>query len=121
MPRQLLGHFESKDRPFDSVIKDVETDQAGVQVVILKAGIVIGFRYRHSRARLSVSGTRIRLSLIHISLLHGLEKKGYVRSVEKRNGQSIRKVYRATPLGRKALKAMKVKVSELFGELTETR
>ena len=54
-------------------------------------------------------------------LLHGLERKGYLHSVETRKGQSIRKVYRATPLGKKALKAMKVKVSELFGELHEDR
>lgn len=52
-------------------------------------------------------------------LLHGLERKGYLRSSEKRQGQSIRKVYRATPLGKKALRAMKIKVSELFGELNE--
>jgi DNA-binding PadR family transcriptional regulator len=54
-------------------------------------------------------------------LLHGLEKKGYLRSVEVRKGQSIRKVYRATPLGKKALKAMRIKVSELFGELNENK
>jgi PadR family transcriptional regulator PadR len=63
-------------------------------------------------------GYRISLGTLY-PLLHGMEKKGYLRSSEKRNGQSIRKVYRATPLGRKALKAMKVKVSELFGELNE--
>jgi DNA-binding PadR family transcriptional regulator len=65
-------------------------------------------------------GYRISLGTLY-PLLHGLEKKGYLRSARKRNGQSIRKEYRATPLGRKALKAMKVKVSELFGELNETR
>src|SRR5881396_4285361 len=43
-------------------------------------------------------------------LLHGLEKKGYLRSTQQRNGKSLRKVYRATPLGRKALKAAKGKV-----------
>jgi PadR family transcriptional regulator, regulatory protein PadR len=53
-------------------------------------------------------------------LLHGLEKKGYLRSAEKRAGKSIRKMYRATPLGRKALKAMRIKVAELFGELHES-
>jgi PadR family transcriptional regulator PadR len=52
-------------------------------------------------------------------LLHGLEKKGYLRSTEQRNGKSLRKVYRATPLGRKALKAAKKKVHELFHELME--
>ena len=52
-------------------------------------------------------------------LLHGLEKKGYLRSAEQRNGKSLRKVYRATPLGRKALRAAKSKVRELFRELME--
>jgi PadR family transcriptional regulator, regulatory protein PadR len=52
-------------------------------------------------------------------LLHGLEKKGYLRSREARNGKSLRKVYRATPLGRRALEAAKNKVRELFRELME--
>jgi PadR family transcriptional regulator PadR len=50
-------------------------------------------------------------------LLHGLEKKGYLRSAEQRAGRSRRRVYRATPLGRKALKAAKSKIRELFKEL----
>ena len=52
-------------------------------------------------------------------LLHRLEKKGYLRSTEQRERKSRRKIYRATPLGRRALKAAKVKVRELFGELIE--
>jgi PadR family transcriptional regulator PadR len=52
-------------------------------------------------------------------LLHGLENKGYLRSTERRNGRSRRMVYRATPLGRKALSAAKSKVRELFRELIE--
>lgn len=52
-------------------------------------------------------------------MLHNLEQKGYLRSTEARNGKSFRKVYRATPLGRKALKAAKSRVRELFGELIE--
>lgn len=52
-------------------------------------------------------------------LLHGLEKKGYLRSSEQVNGKSRRTVYRATPLGRKALAAAKQKVRELFHELIE--
>jgi PadR family transcriptional regulator PadR len=52
-------------------------------------------------------------------LLHGLEKKGYLRSTEQRNGKSLRKVYRATPRGRKALSAANSKVRELFRELIE--
>jgi DNA-binding PadR family transcriptional regulator len=54
-------------------------------------------------------------------LLHGLEKKGYLRSTEQRNGKSLRKVYRATPLGQKALNAASGKVRELFRELVEDK
>src|ERR1700704_1647302 len=52
-------------------------------------------------------------------LLHGLEKKGYLRATKQRSGKSLRNVYRATPLGRKALSAAKNKVRELFRELIE--
>jgi len=52
-------------------------------------------------------------------LLHGLERKGYLRSSKTRNGKSLRKVYRATALGRGALAKAAVKVRELFGELIE--
>ena len=52
-------------------------------------------------------------------LLHGLEKKGYLRSAQQANGKSRRTVYRATALGRKALLAAKAKVRELFHELVE--
>ncbi len=52
-------------------------------------------------------------------LLQRLEKKGYLRSSERRDGKSRRRVYRATPLGRRALAAAKNKVRELFQELVE--
>ena len=52
-------------------------------------------------------------------ILHGLEKKGYLRSREKRTGSHMRRFYRATPEGRKALISAKEKVRELFGELFE--
>jgi PadR family transcriptional regulator, regulatory protein PadR len=52
-------------------------------------------------------------------ILHALERKGYLRSTEKRDGSQARRLYRATPAGRKALVAAKVKVRELFGELFE--
>ena len=52
-------------------------------------------------------------------LLHALEEKGYLRSTERRNGKSLRKVYRATALGRKALDRATVKVRELLPELVE--
>ena len=52
-------------------------------------------------------------------LLHGLEKKGYLKSALERDGRSGRRVYRITPAGRRALAAGKLKVRELFGELFE--
>jgi PadR family transcriptional regulator PadR len=52
-------------------------------------------------------------------LLHGLEREGYLRSVEKRNGRQARRLYRATSKGRKALREGKSKVRELFAELFE--
>jgi PadR family transcriptional regulator, regulatory protein PadR len=52
-------------------------------------------------------------------LLHGLEKKGYLKSNESRQGSRVRRVYRATPLGKTALEEAKAKVQELFGELFE--
>src|SRR3989441_12007521 len=45
-------------------------------------------------------------------LLHSLEQKGYLRSREERSGKSQRKLYRATPLGRRALKSAKSRVRE---------
>jgi|SRR5665213_2915505 len=80
-------------------------------------GPIFGLEMAQELAR---HGYQISLGTLY-PLLHGLEKKGYLRSAEKRHGQSVRKVYRATPLGRKALQAMKVKVSELFGELNENQ
>lgn len=52
-------------------------------------------------------------------LLHGLEKRGYLRSTEVQSGRSRRQVYRATAAGRKALQLAKSKVRELFRELIE--
>jgi DNA-binding PadR family transcriptional regulator len=50
-------------------------------------------------------------------ILHGLEKKGDLRSSELRQGRSVRKIYRATSRGRRALEAAKAKISELFHEV----
>jgi DNA-binding PadR family transcriptional regulator len=52
-------------------------------------------------------------------ILHSLEKRGLLRSQEEWINSHKRRVYRATPLGRKALKTAKEKVRELFGELIE--
>jgi len=50
-------------------------------------------------------------------ILHGLEKKGYLRSSEKRDGKSVRKLYMTRPSGRRAFEAAKGKVRELFHEV----
>jgi PadR family transcriptional regulator PadR len=43
-------------------------------------------------------------------LLHGLDKKGYLESRRERAGRSIRRLYRATPLGRAALEEAEILV-----------
>jgi PadR family transcriptional regulator, regulatory protein PadR len=50
-------------------------------------------------------------------ILHGLESKGYLRSQVERNGKLARRMYRITPLGRKALHTASHRVRELFGEM----
>ncbi len=52
-------------------------------------------------------------------VLHQLERKGLLRSHKQIEAGKIRRVYRATPVGRKALGIAKEKVRELFGELFE--
>jgi PadR family transcriptional regulator, regulatory protein PadR len=63
-------------------------------------------------------GYRLSLGTLY-PLLHGLERRGYLKSSEQRHGKTKRRVYRATPAGRKALAAAKSKVRELFGEIIE--
>lgn len=52
-------------------------------------------------------------------ILHGLEKKRYLKSTLECSGRSGRRVYKATTAGRRALTSAKHKVRELFGELFE--
>ena len=54
-------------------------------------------------------------------ILHGLERKGYLRSHVERDGKTSRRIYEATPLGKRALKSALVKVRELYGELIEEK
>ena len=67
---------------------------------------------------LSRHGYRLSAGTLY-PILHGLEAKGYLKSVQRRMGKTMRRVYRATPAGRRALQAAKEKVAELFGELLE--
>lgn len=52
-------------------------------------------------------------------LLHNMERKGLLRSSEVKQGKIARRFYKATPAGRRALRAAKARVRELFGELFE--
>jgi PadR family transcriptional regulator PadR len=54
-------------------------------------------------------------------LLHSLERRGYLRSRQVRSGRWVRRVYRATSSGRKALAQAREKVNELLGELLEAK
>jgi PadR family transcriptional regulator, regulatory protein PadR len=50
-------------------------------------------------------------------MLHIMEEKGYLRSVEERSGKLARRIYRATALGEEALENARRRVAELFTEL----
>jgi len=52
-------------------------------------------------------------------LLHSLEQRGYLRATSERDGRSLRRVYRATTQGKRALANAKDRVRELFHELIE--
>jgi DNA-binding PadR family transcriptional regulator len=65
---------------------------------------------------LSRHGFRLSAGTLY-PILHGMERKGYLRSSSQRAGRHLRRVYRATPTGRRALRAARRKVRELFSEL----
>lgn len=67
---------------------------------------------------LSRHGYRLSAGTLY-PILHGLEARGYLKATAHRNGRRIRRMYRATPAGRRVLAAAKAKVRELFGELFE--
>jgi PadR family transcriptional regulator PadR len=52
-------------------------------------------------------------------LLHGMEKRGWLKSERKRIGGRSRRAYVATRTGRQALKSGRERVRKLFEQLTE--
>lgn len=46
-------------------------------------------------------------------ILHAMEQKGYLKSRRERHGRTERRLYRATPTGRKALKLVRKYLAEL--------
>jgi PadR family transcriptional regulator PadR len=69
-------------------------------------------------AELSRHGYRMSPGTLY-PLLHGLEAKGLLQSRPVRAGRWFRREYCATAAGRKALRAAKKRVRELFGEIFE--
>jgi PadR family transcriptional regulator PadR len=45
-----------------------------------------------------------------------MEQRGYLKSPKQREGRTARKLYRATPLGKKGLALAKIRVKEFTGE-----
>lgn len=102
----------------DSKLADRDLYSGLIRLLILShaaAGPIFGLGLAEELAR---NGYRISPGTLY-PLLHGLEEKGYLRSQDQRNGKSLRKVYLATPRGRKALEAARTKVRDLFGRLIE--
>ena len=54
-------------------------------------------------------------------MLHGLERRGYLKSKNERFGRTFRRIYSATALGREANIICKIQVRELIGELQRSR
>jgi len=54
-------------------------------------------------------------------MLHGMERKGYLKSSVTGKGRRAPRMYRATAKGRRALAFARERVRELFGELVEGR
>jgi hypothetical protein len=56
--RQFFSHFESKNGAFHCMMKNVEANQAGVEIAVRKGVPYIVFRYRHSIAIASIAEAR---------------------------------------------------------------
>ena len=54
-------------------------------------------------------------------MLHGLERRGYLKSKVVRSGRTFRRVYTATAKGKDADRVLKVQVRELIGELQRSK
>ncbi len=76
---------------------------------------VVGVRMMEELGR---HGYRLSAGTLY-PMLHGLERRGYLRSTGKRSGRRSWREYRATAAGRRALDGAKEKLRELFHELME--
>src|ERR1700739_450271 len=99
----MIGHRNrmSKSKP-EAVEADRDLYSGLIRLHVLHHAVeepIFGLGMMEELAR---HGYRISPGSLY-PLLHSLEKKGYLKSTEQRDGKSRRNVYRATPLGRKAL------------------
>lgn len=97
------------DREFYSCLIRLHVLHHAVQEPIFGAGIM---------EELARHGYKLSAGTLY-PMLHDMERKGYLQSVEERLGRQSRRVYRATELGKTVLEDAKEKVRELFGELFE--
>lgn len=92
-------------------------------------GGLVRLHVLHHASREPVFGLRLMEELAHhgyrlspgtlYPILHGLEKDGRLKSTVEKVGKTSRRTYVATAAGRKALRAAKGRVWELFRELFE--
>ena len=54
-------------------------------------------------------------------ILHGMERHGLLQSRSTQYNGRVRRMYRATPAGRKTLVVARKRVQELFGEMFERK
>ncbi len=76
---------------------------------------IFGLGMIHELAR---HGYRLSAGTLY-PVLHSLENGGYLRSRNRLVDGRRRRIYRATPAGRRALVEARAKVKELFGEMFE--
>lgn len=107
--RTKLSEFESEDRQLYSGLIRLHILYHAAQ------GPIFGLAIIEELAR---HGYKLSSGSLY-PMLHAMERKGYLRSAEERSGKWSRRVYRATPLGRRVLADAEGKVRELFGELFE--
>ena len=103
---------------FDSIMDDKDLYSGMIRLHILHHAVkeaIFGLGIIEELAR---HGYKLSAGTLY-PILHGLERSGYLKSSKQREGSRFRRMYRATPRGRRALGAAKDKVRELFGELLE--
>jgi DNA-binding PadR family transcriptional regulator len=87
-----------------------------VRLHILHHAAEGGFYGKWMIGELAGHGYRISPGTLY-PMLHTLERKGYLISRAERDGQTLRRIYRATPLGAEALELGRQKLRELFREV----